>query len=226
MNYWIKIPLLALGSIVVLFILSKLMGNKQMSELTLFDYIIGITIGSIAAEMATALDDNFMEPLIAMVVYALTTILISFVSTKSLVFRSFIEGKTYILYDNGLLYKRNFKKAKLDLNEFLMKARIAGYFNIADLKSAVLESNGQISFLPLASAKTVTISDMNLQAKQGQIVIDLILDGRVLPENLGKTGHSLDWLAKEAKKQGFPNPKDIFLATFDGENLSIYKTKY
>lgn len=226
MNYWIKIPLLALGSIIVLFILSKLMGNKQMSELTLFDYIISITIGSIAAEMATSLEDNFMEPLISMVVYALTTILISFISTKSLVFRSFIEGKTYILYDNGLLYKRNFKKAKLDLNEFLMKARIAGYFNISNLKSAVLESNGQISFLPLSSAKTVTISDMNLQAEQDKIIIDLILDGKILIENLSKTGHSIDWLTKESKKQGFPILKEIFLATFDGENLSIYKTKH
>lgn len=225
MEIWFKIPLLATGSVVVLFILCKLMGNKQMSQLTLFDYIVGITIGSIAAEMATSLEDNFMAPLLAMIVYALVSVLISIFSCKSLSFRSFMEGKTYILYDNGLLYKRNFKKAKLDINEFLMQCRIAGYFNLSELQSAILESNGNISFLPLSSNKPVTVGDMNLNVKQEKIVLDLVLDGKILKENLAKTGHSQNWLINEAKKQGFGNVKDIFLATYDGTNLTIFKTK-
>lgn len=225
MEIWFKIPLLALGSIVVLFIACKLMGNKQMSQLTLFDYIIGITIGSIAAEMATSLEDNFMEPLLAIIVYSVVSVLISIISCKSLSFRSFMEGKTYILYNNGLLYKHNFKKSKLDLNEFLMQCRIAGYFNLAELQSAVLESNGHISFLPLSANKPVTAGDMNIELKQDKIVLDLILDGKILKENLAKSEHSQDWLINEAKKQGFGNIKDIFLATYDGDNLSIFKTK-
>ena len=225
MEVWFKIPLLALGSIIVLFILCKLMGNKQMSQLTLFDYIIGITIGSIAAEMATSLEDNFIEPLLAMIVYATVSILISLISCRSLHFRSFMEGKTYILYDNGILYKRNFKKAKLDINEFLMQCRIAGYFNLSQLQTAILESNGHISLLPLSSSKPLTAGDMNINLNQEKIILDLILDGRVLIENLAKAGHSQDWLIEESKKQGFGNIKDIFLATYDGENLSIYKTK-
>lgn len=225
MEIWLKIPLLALGSIIVLFILCKLIGNKQMSQLTLFDYIIGITIGSIAAEMATSLEDNFVEPLLAMIVYAIVSVSISLISCKSLRFRSFMEGKTYILYDNGLLYKRNFKKAKLDINEFLMQCRIAGYFNLSELQSAILEVNGHISFLPISSSKPLTAGDMNMNLKQDKIILDLILDGKVLVENLAKAGHSQDWLIEESKKQGFGNIKDIFLATYDGENLSIYKTK-
>lgn len=225
MEILFKIPLLAFGSIIVLFLLCKLMGNKQMSQLTLFDYIVSITIGSIAAEMATSLEDNFMEPLLAMIVYALVSVLISVISCKSLSFRSFMEGKTYILYNNGILYRRNFKKAKLDINEFLMQCRLAGYFNLSNLQTAILESNGNISFLPISSSKPVTAGDMKLNLKQEKIVLDLILDGKILPENLAKTGHSQNWLINEAKKQGFGNVNNIFLATYDGDNLSIFKTK-
>ena len=70
----LKVFLLSIGSIVALFVLTKIMGQKEMSQLSIFDYVIGITIGSIAAEMATSLEDNFVEPLVAMIVYAIVTV--------------------------------------------------------------------------------------------------------------------------------------------------------
>lgn len=124
----LKIVALSLGSVIFLFILTKLMGNKEMSQLSMFDYIIGITIGSIAAEMSTALESDFMQPVVAMAVYAVVSIIISFLSYKSLKIRRIISGNSLILLDNGELYRDNLKKAKLDLNEFLMQCRTARIF--------------------------------------------------------------------------------------------------
>lgn len=124
----LKIVALSLGSVIFLFILTKLMGNKEMSQLSMFDYIIGITIGSIAAEMATALENDFMQPLVAMAVYAIVSIIISVLSYKSLKFRRMSSGDSLILLDNGEIYRDNLKKAKLDLNEFLMQCRINRIF--------------------------------------------------------------------------------------------------
>ena len=119
----LKIVALSFGSVIFLFVLTKLMGNKEMSQLSMFDYIIGITIGSIAAEMSTALENDFMQPVIAMSVYAIVSIIISVLSYKSLKIRRIIYGNSLILFDNGELYRDNLKKAKLDLNEFLMQCR-------------------------------------------------------------------------------------------------------
>ena len=115
----VKVVFLSLGSAVALFILTKIMGNKEISQLSMFDYIIGITIGSIAAEMATSLESDFMQPLVAMAMYAVVAIIISIVNNKSLKIRRFIYGRSLVLLDNGVLYRKNFKKAKLDMNEFL-----------------------------------------------------------------------------------------------------------
>ena len=124
----IKIVALSLGSVIFLFILTKLMGNKEMSQLSMFDYIIGITIGSIAAEMSTALESDFMQPVVEMAVYAVVSIIISILSYKSLKLRRIISGNSLILLDNWELYRDNLKKAKLDLNEFLMQCRTSRIF--------------------------------------------------------------------------------------------------
>ena len=224
MEYWIKIPILSFSSLIVLFILTKIMGNKEISQLSMFDYTIGITIGSIAAEMATSLDANFMEPLIAMVVYAIVAVLISLISSKSLVFRRIIQGKSVILYDNGRIYRENFKKTNLDLNEFLMQCRTNGYFNLAEIQTAILESSGKISILPKSLKRPVNPEDLNLNPPTDNIVTNLILDGKILKQNLKAIGKNEEWLLNQIKNQGIPKLNQIFLATYDNENnLSIYK---
>lgn len=222
----VKIALLSLGSLVVLFILTKLMGNKEMSQLSMFDYIIGITIGSIAAEMSTALEDDFMQPLVAMIVYAVVAVIISIVSNKSLKIRRIIYGNSLILLDNGELYRKNFKKAKLDINEFLTQCRTNGFFNINDIQTAILESNGKISFLPKSSKRPTNPSDFDLKVEKEKVCINVILDGVLLKENLYKTGNDEIWLQKQLVSQNIENVEDIFLAICDeNNNLSVYIKK-
>lgn len=219
----LKILYLSLGSLLVLFILTKLIGNREMSQLTMFDYIISITIGSIAAEMSTALESDFKQPLLAMVVYAIVSILISKLAEKSLKARRTLTTSSLILFDNGTLYKENFKKAKLDLNEFLMECRINGYFTLSDIQTAILENNGKISFLPVSSSKPATPKDLNIKSPQTYITKNIILDGKVLKENLESSGNTLEWLQEQIISQGYNNVSEIFLATCDfNNNLNIF----
>ena len=105
---------LSVFSLVVLFLLTKLIGYRQMSEMSMFDYISGITIGSIAAEMATAPDSSFLEPLTAMIVYGLLTAFLAFITGKNMKIRHFFSGSPYILFNDGHLYEGNFKKGQLE----------------------------------------------------------------------------------------------------------------
>lgn len=219
----LKIIGLSIGSLIVLFLLTKLMGNREMSQLTMFDYIVSITIGSIAAEMSTSLENNFIEPVVAMLVYGFVTFFISYLTCRNLNIRRFFTGKAKILLDNGKLYRKNFKSAKLDLNEFLMECRINGYFNLSDIQTAILEPNGKVSFLPKTLKRPATPEDLNISPSQENILINVILDGVILKENLEKTGNNLNWLENNLKKQGINDIKKVFLATCDNQNnLSVY----
>lgn len=218
------VALTALGSILILFILTKIMGNKQMSQLSMFDYITGITIGSITAEMATALED-FRKPLLAMIIYGLVASLISIVSYRSIKLRRILTGKSMILFEKGKLYEKNLKKAKLDVNEFLTECRISGYFDLSNLEVAILETTGKISFIPLSTLRPVNPSDFQLTPEQEKLVANIIIDGKVLTENLKNTGNDESWLNIQLRSLGFPNIKDIFLATCDCNNIIKIYTK-
>ncbi|MGN1193092.1 MAG: DUF421 domain-containing protein [Dorea sp.] len=209
---------LSLGSVIALFILTKLMGYRQMSQMSMFDYINGITIGSIAAEMATSLEENYVQPLTAMIVYALAAILLSWLSSRSIKARRVIEGKPLVLLNNGELYWENLKKAKIDVNEFLVQCRVNGYFDVSKLETAVLEGDGKISFLPKAAERPVTPSDLNLSAQQDYMVANVILDGKIMEENLRHTGNDEKWLKNQIKGQGAENVEDVLLATCDTSN--------
>ena len=221
----LKIIGLSLGSITVLFILTKIAGQREMSGLSIFDYTIAITIGSIAAEMATSLENNFMQPLVAMVIYAIVTIVISFINMKFVKVRPFFSGKTLILFDNGTLFKENFKKAKIDLNEFLSQCRTNGYFNLSDIKTALLEENGKISFLPYSDKRPANASDFNIKPNEEGVATNLILDGKIMEKNLNELKLDKLWLNNILQKQGITKIDNIFLATYDvNGNLSVYLT--
>lgn len=222
---YLKIVVLSLSSIIVLFVLTKIMGQREMSQLSIFDYIISITIGSIAAEMATSLENNFMEPLIAMIVYAVVTLVIALINNRFVKLRPIFSGRTLILYDNGTLFKENFKKAKIDLNEFFVQCRTNGFFNLSDIKTALLEENGKISFLPLSEKRPANPSDFNIKPEEESIITNIILDGKIMEKNLSEISHDKIWLSEELQKQGITKIDNIFLATYKSDGtLSVYMT--
>lgn len=221
----IKIIGLSTGSIVILFVLTKIMGQREMSQLSIFDYFVTITIGSIAAEMSTSLENNFMQPVVAMIVYAIITLIVSFLNTKFAKLRPILSGRTLILYDNGTLFKENFKKAKIDLNEFIVQCRTGGFFDLSEIKTALLEENGKISFLPYSDKRASNPSDFNIKPKEDEILTNLVLDGKIMEDNLRELGFDKIWLMEMLQKQGIIKTDNIFLATYSSDgNLVAYLT--
>ena len=208
---------LSLVSLVVLFLMTKLMGYRQMSQMSLFDYINGITIGSIAAEMATNLED-YHRPLAAMIVYRLAAVCLSLLSGKSIKARRFLNGKPLILLHNDILYEENLKKSKIDLNELLEQCRVSGYFDIAQLQTVILEGNGRLSFLPKSAERPATPKDLALTPEQEDLTAVLILDGHIMEGNLKHAGKEKKWLAAQLHAQGFPDAEHVLLATCDLNN--------
>lgn len=220
----LKICGTATASVIVLFLLTKLMGQKQISQLSLFDYINGITIGSIAAEMATALEQDFWLPMTAMVIYTLFSLLIAVLERKSIKLNKFFVGNPNILLENGVLYEKNLRRAHLSVTEFLSQCRIGGFFNLSDIQCAILEPNGSISFLPKGDMRPVTPADMQIAAAPSTLLPNVIVDGEIFCANLRALGLNEAWLLKQLEKQGVSSPADVFLATVDAQKqLSVYK---
>ena len=221
----IKLVLTSLLSAAALFVIAKIIGHKQMSQLDFFDYITGITIGSIAAELATELEEP-IKPLIAMMVYGAVTVILKIITSKLPKMRKFINGSPTIIMDNGKIYRKNLKKAKLDLSEFLVLCRQEGYFNLSDIQTAVFEYNGRLTVLPVSNSRPVTPSDINMSPDTEYINTEVIMDGRILEDNLRRMGLDAVWLRKQIKEQGFRNEKEIFLGLCDKNNqLSLYKNQ-
>lgn len=213
----LKVILTALLSAAVLFITAKMMGHKQISHLDIFDYITAITIGSIAAELATELEKPW-KPLIAIIVYGLVSLILSIITGKAPRLRKYINGTPTILMNNGKLYRDNMKKAKLDLSEFMVLCRQQGYFNLNDIQTAVFEYNGKITILPKSDKRPVTPADMNMTPPTEYICTEIIMDGRIMEENLKRKGLDLTWLNKQLEANGYKKAKEIFLALCDDNN--------
>ena len=221
----LKIILTSLLSIAELFILTKIMGKRQISQLNFFDYINGITIGSIAAEMATSSFDEAAESAAAMAVYAAVALLISIISEKSVRGRKILCGTPTILVDKDKIYRKSMKKSKIDINELLMQARISGYYDLSKIQTVIMEANGTLSFLPKSDDRPVTPADIDLKPAGETAFVPLIIDGRVLEKNLHAERKSLNWLSEQLKKQNAGNPEDVLLALYDGSRFVVYNNE-
>ena len=193
-----------------------------MSQLDFFDYITGITIGSIAAELATELEAPW-KPLIAMIIYGLVALGLTILAHKFPKTRKYVNGTPTIVMDNGKLYRENMKKAKLELSEFMVLCRQEGYFNLNDIQTAVFEYNGRITILPKSEKRPLTPEDMNITPEKAEICTEIIMDGHIMHENLKRLGLDLIWLDKQLKKQKYDNAKEIYLGICDkNNNLTLF----
>ncbi|WP_308698255.1 YetF domain-containing protein [uncultured Thomasclavelia sp.] len=216
---FIIFPLLSLA---VLFIITKLMGYRQVSQLNMYDYINGITIGSIASELAIGEFDDFLQPLIAMLIYGILIILLSKLTRNSLKIRKLIDGQAVVLYENDKIYYQELKKAKLDLDEFLMQCRIAGYFKLKELSLVILETNGRLSFYPKQQYQQVTAEDLNLKITPIKLPSLLIKEGKIIYENLNLINRDTQWLERELAVLGVKINDVLLMYQEDNTNLIVY----
>ena len=222
----VKVILTALLSVASLFIITKIMGHKQVSQLDFFDYVSGITIGSIGAEMATELEEPY-KPLIALAVYGLASLTLNLLAHKLPRTRKYINGTPTILMNEGKLYRKNLKKAKLDLSEFMLLCREQGYFDLDDIQIAVFEHNGKLSILPRAAKRPATPEDLKIIAKATHIGVEVIMDGRVMGDNLTRAGKNKAWLAEQLRLQGYRDAGKILLGIYRPEEgkLTLYQNE-
>lgn len=222
----IKVILASVFSAGILFFIAKAIGHKQVAQLEFFDYITGITIGSIAAELATTLDKPWWKPTISMLVFGFITVALSFLTRKFPRSRKLINGTPTIIMNDGKLYRKNMKKSKLELSEFLILCRQEGYFNLNDIQTAVYEYNGKLSILPVSTKRPLNPEDMELDPKPEHIGTEIIMDGRIMDDNLKRKGLNKEWLKKELENQGYKSAKEIFLGIcYDENKLTLFSLR-
>ena len=213
----------AILSLITLFIVTKMIGKKQVSELSLFDYVIGISIGNFAAEMTLNLDVKISHGVLAVIIFGVIAYAISILTMKSIKLRRFFIGVPTIIIEDGNLLEEGLKKVKFEINEFLEQCRQQGYFDISEIAYAIIEANGDLSILPKHAYKPVINKDMNVKQEKSTLLANIIIDGKIMENNLKNTGKTSKWLNQKLKEKG-KNVENILLATLDNnEKLIIYE---
>lgn len=208
----------------LLFLIAKMIGKKQISQLNLFDYIIGITIGSIAADISLDLEKNLISGILAIFLYGLASYIISIVTLRSISLRRIFNGVPTVLVEKGKIIQSGFDKSKIDINEFLSQARINGYFDLNEIDYAIMEINGSISFLPNEKDKLVNKKDMKIKCKNKGLTANIIIDGKYMENNMKAIGKNKEWLDHELDIQGIKDYREVLLATCnDNYQVHIYK---
>ncbi len=214
----------SLFSLIALFLITKLIGRKQVSELSLFDYVIGISIGNFAAEMTINMDAPYVHGIIAVIVFGVSAYLVSLLSMKSIHLRRWIIGTPIVMIQNGKILEKNMKKVMIDVNDLLEQCRSAGYFDLNEIEFAIMEANGKISILPTSEYKPLTPKDMKLKVNKACLCANVIIDSVIMKCNLKNMGKTEEWLKQELKIKGHQSTNNILLATLDSqEKLTIYQ---
>ncbi len=224
-NIYLITFLRTLFALVVMLVLARLNGAKEISQLTFFDYIVGITVGSIAAELAIDYELDVWAALLGLVMFMLSSIVISLITNKSMFLRRVIDGAPYVLIKNGEILYDGLKRARFDINDMLRELRSQGYFDVTAINCAVLETNGKLSVLLKSSERPATAAESGLSPEQDDVPCDLMIDGKILVGNLQALDKTSDWLDGELKKQGVNNRKDVLLATYSDGKMNVFEKK-
>lgn len=213
----------SLLSLFILFLVTKLIGKKQVSELSLFDYVIGISIGNFTAEMTMSLDVQFINGVMALLTFGLFAYLISILTMKSIRIRRFFIGVPTVIIQNGKIIEKAMKHVMIDINDLLEQCRINGYYDLTQIEYAIMEANGKISIMPKSEYKPLTPNDMKKKVAQEDLQANVIIDGVIMQNNLENMNKSINWLEKELKVKGYKEYDDIILAILDkNDKLTIF----
>jgi len=209
----------ALISLAVLYLVTKMIGKKQVSQLSLFDYVIGISIGNFAAEMTINLESHETYGVVAVLIFGFVAYLVSILTMKSIKLRRFFMGTPTIIIQNGKINYKNLKKVHIDINDLLEQARINGHYDISEIDYALMEANGTMSFKLKSEYEGVTNKGLNINETSTGLCAAVIIDGNIMENNIYNMDRNITFVMDKIKKMGYEE-KDILLATLD-ENDSI-----
>lgn len=197
---WLEVIIRSFITLLALFALTKMLGRKQITQLTLFEYITGITIGSIVAEVSTGVDRNFLNGMYSLLVWTFVPLLVSLISLKSKKFRDFIDGTPVVVVKDGKIQEDTLTKEKYTVDDLTELLRKKNAFSIADVEFAVLEANGDLNVLLKKEKQPITPKDVQLQVAPEKEPKTVISEGMILDDALGYTGYNRAWLLAELEK--------------------------
>ena len=203
-------------------LLARIIGKKQLSQLTFFHYVTGITFGSIAAEISAQVETPFLDGLVSLIWWTVLTLLISYLSFKSKKARILFDDKPMILIQNGIILNDNLRKSRLHPDELTMLLREQSIFSLDEVLYAVFETNGELSVMKKPLMRGATKEDVNIAAPAPQFFpTELISDGKIIAANLAELHLTEEWLLKKLSKKNINNVKDVYFAQVL-ENGSLY----
>lgn len=211
----LKASLVTIGVYLTTLLLSKMLGRKLVSQMTFFDYIVGIMIGSAAVNAITFEDNPPLFAYVMLIVICFLTLIIDLIHMKSIRLRKLIDSEPVVVIEKGKIIDSNMKKIRLTLDELTMMLRENSFFNLSDVESAVLEPNGELSVLAKSEKQPLTPSDINLQTEYKGLNRDIIMDGKVLSHNLSHINKDEHWLKKQLLNYGVHNFTEVFYAGLD-----------
>ncbi|WP_057913910.1 DUF421 domain-containing protein [Peribacillus muralis] len=211
MPNWVEIVLRSLFFLIVLFLITKVLGKKQLSQLSFFEYVTGITIGNVGAELATKVEGNIIHGVLSILVFALAPFLAGAISLKSKTFRDLVEGKASVFIKDGKVMEGNLKKEKYTIDELLALLRKKDVFDVSEVEFALLEANGDFSVMLKKQNQPLTPKDLNIRVAAVKEPQTIIMDGLILDEPLSTIGLNRNWLHTELDKLGVLL-ENVFLA--------------
>ncbi|MEG6521868.1 DUF421 domain-containing protein [Desulfotomaculum sp. 1211_IL3151] len=225
MEPYLEITLRAIGAFFGLLLVTRILGKEQMGQLTASDFANAIAIGSIAAEMASDHKENVMYYIIAIVIFGGLTYLSSLLSLKFRPVRKLLEGEPIVVVQNGKILEKNMRKERYDMDNLIMQLREKNVFHLSDVEFAVLEPNGKLSVLLKSNRQPLTASDLNISTQYQGLSSEIIVDGKVIIQNLEMNGLNQQWLYKQLDMQGIDRIEEVSLASLDTSG-KLYIDKY
>lgn len=214
----------SLLALFILYLVTKLIGKKQVSELSLFDYVIGLSIGNFAAEMIVNMEVPYIYGVVAITTFGVTAFLVSYLTMKSIKLRKVLIGTPTIVIQNGKILEKSLSKLKMDVNDLLEQTRIGGFFDVSEIENAIVEANGKLSIMPKSENAPLTPKDLGTKVDKKDLVANVIIDSQIITQSLENMHKDKEWLEKELKIKGYRDLKKIILATLDiNEKLTIYE---
>lgn len=208
-----------------LLIFAKLLGKQQISQLAFFDYVLGITIGSIAASLTTDLSSRAWPHWVGLFSWAFLGYLMQYITMKWRYAAKYIEGEPTIIIMNGKIMETAMRKMRYTATDIMELLRIKSVFDLAEVNFAIIEPNGQLSVLKKPEYEPLTAKDMNISKTSTGISTELIYDGILIAENLRQLNKDKNWILRQLKKQGIKDISEVFLATLTPSG-SLYVDKY
>jgi uncharacterized membrane protein YcaP (DUF421 family) len=211
---WIEIVLRSFGALAVLFVFTRILGKKQISQLTFFEYIMGITLGELAGFVSTDIEKHYFLGILAMAVWFIVPFGLEQLTLRSKILRQWFEGKGRVLIKEGKILEENLKKERLTADELMEQLRAKNAFRVADVEFAVMESDGKLSVLLKRDKQPLTASDLGIKLANEVEPQTVIIDGKIMYEPLATIGLNQGWLKTELEKIGV-SVENVFLAQVD-----------